>query len=95
MKKKLQKLFYVALLGLATFSTFSCNNDDEGTTVYMTDENHVALQGEDNMRDLGGYVGTDNKRVLYHKLFRSGELSTLTTADFDGIPMFDTFRGWL
>lgn len=87
MKKNLQKLLYVALLGLATFTTFSCSNDDdkETATPYATDENLVALKGEDNMRDLGGYVGSNNKRILYDKLFRSGDLSALTTADVEHI----------
>ena len=80
MKKNLQNFFYAALLVLATFSTFSCSND-ERVDSYMMDENHIELQGEDNMRDLGGYVGAENKRVLYHKLFRSGDLSGLTSSD--------------
>lgn len=46
-------------------------------------ENHIALEDEDNMRDLGGFVGQDERRVLYRKLFRSGELSKLTEADKD------------
>ncbi|WP_348797038.1 tyrosine-protein phosphatase [Flavobacterium adhaerens] len=79
MKKKLPNLFCVALLGLATFSC----SDDQETATYITDENHVELVGEDNMRDLGGFVGADNKRVLYRKLFRSGEISALTTADLE------------
>lgn len=37
------------------------------------------------MRDLGGFVGQDNKRVLYRKLFRSEELSRLTEADKDSL----------
>ena len=45
--------------------------------------NHIILQGEDNMRDLGGFIGKDGKRVLYRKLFRSGELSKLSDSDKD------------
>jgi protein-tyrosine phosphatase len=81
MKKYFKDLMYVALLGLATITT-SCSDDDtKNTAPYATDENHVTLTGEDNMRDLGGYTGKNGKRVLFHKLFRSGELSTLTDAD--------------
>lgn len=85
MKKHLHSLLYVAFLGLAALTT-SCSDDDSKTAApYEIDENHVALKGEDNMRDLGGYVGQDGKRVLYHKLFRAGELSTLTDADLEHI----------
>lgn len=41
----------------------------------------IALAGEDNLRDLGGYVGADGRRILSSRLFRSGELSALTEAD--------------
>ncbi|WP_281321946.1 tyrosine-protein phosphatase [Flavobacterium aestivum] len=94
MKKNLQKLFYVALLGFATFSNSSCSNNDEETVTvpYATDENLVALKGEDNMRDLGGYVGADSKRILYHKLFRSGELSTLTAADLEHLTSKEIYQ---
>lgn len=34
------------------------------SSVVYTDEHHIELIGEDNFRDLGGYVGADNKRVL-------------------------------
>ncbi|MFZ5839792.1 MAG: tyrosine-protein phosphatase, partial [Pseudomonadota bacterium] len=51
------------------------------SSVVYTDEHHIELIGEDNFRDLGGYVGADNKRVLEGKLFRSGELSGLTEGD--------------
>lgn len=85
MKKHLHSLLYVAFLGLAAL-TASCSDDDsKNAAPYEIDENHVALKGEDNMRDLGGYVGQDGKRVLYHKLFRAGELSTLTDADLEHI----------
>jgi protein-tyrosine phosphatase len=48
---------------------------------FVPGDNHIALTGQPNMRDLGGFVGTGGKRVLFHKLFRSGDLSKLTAAD--------------
>jgi protein-tyrosine phosphatase len=81
MKKHLNNLLYAAFFGIAALTT-SCSDDDTKTAApYATDENHVVLAGEDNMRDLGGYAGKGGKRVVYHKLFRSGELSTLTDSD--------------
>ncbi|MHA3786860.1 tyrosine-protein phosphatase [Flavobacterium hauense] len=85
MKKHLTNLMYVAFLGLATLTTSCSDDDSKNAAPYEIDENHVVLTGEDNMRDLGGYVGQDGKRVLYHKLFRSGELSALTATDLEHI----------
>jgi protein-tyrosine phosphatase len=71
-----------ALVGLLATSFVSCNNDDDNTVEkYQVYEKHVQLEGEDNMRDMGGYIGQDGKRVVFRKLFRSGELSALTAND--------------
>jgi protein-tyrosine phosphatase len=85
MKRHFNNLMYAAFLGLAALTTSCSDDDSKSAAPYEIDENHVALTGEDNMRDLGGYVGQDGKRVLYHKLFRSGELSTLTATDLEHI----------
>jgi protein-tyrosine phosphatase len=42
----------------------------------------IALQGQRNFRDLGGYQTTDGRRVRMGVIFRSGELSHLTAADY-------------
>lgn len=76
---------YVAFIGLTALTTSCSDDDNKSAAPYEIDENHVILEGEDNMRDLGGYTGGDGKRVLYNKLFRSGELSTLTPADLEHI----------
>ena len=82
MKKELKNVFALVLVGVSTL-VVSCSSDDatDGSDAYVIAENHVVLKGEDNMRDLGGYVGFNGKRVLYNKLYRSGELSALTTTD--------------
>jgi protein-tyrosine phosphatase len=89
MKNQLPSLFYVATLAIAAFTVSCSSNDDTPTTTdsnteaYKVSSRQVGVTGEDNMRDLGGFVGENNKRVLYRKLYRSGELSTLTAADKD------------
>ena len=45
------------------------------------DNRFIKLEGACNFRDIGGYVTKDNKRVKYHKLYRSDELSKLTAMD--------------
>lgn len=72
-------LFVMALL-----TCFSCNSTkNEQQEAYKVYENHIALSGEENLRDLGGFIGYEGKRVLYRKLFRSGNLAHLTDADRD------------
>lgn len=77
-----RKLNLIVVLAAAAFNFSSCSKDDDGSKEeYQVYDSHIALEGEDNMRDLGGYKGESNKRVLYRKLFRSGELSGLTALD--------------
>ncbi|MFZ1862762.1 MAG: tyrosine-protein phosphatase [Polyangiales bacterium] len=42
---------------------------------------HVALEGQPNFRDLGGYQAADGRRVRWGAIYRSGELSQLTKED--------------
>lgn len=41
----------------------------------------LPLAGATNFRDLGGYAGTDGRRVRWRRLFRSDHLAELTAAD--------------
>jgi protein-tyrosine phosphatase len=45
----------------------------------------IPLQGGRNFRDLGGYLTSDGRRVKWRKLFRSGSMAGLTTADYDSL----------
>ena len=47
--------------------------------------NYIQLEGEENMRDLGGLSGHEGRRLLYRKLFRSGALNKLSSADKDSL----------
>lgn len=77
----MKKQFVLPLILLIIFST-SCNKESD-TQPYATYETQIMVAGAPNMRDLGGFYDTNGKRVLYHKLFRSGDLSKLTTSDLD------------
>ena len=44
---------------------------------------NLNLAGAANFRDLGGYHGTDGRRVRWRRLFRSNHLGDLTAADID------------
>ena len=45
----------------------------------------VALVGESNFRDLGGYATADGRTTKWGQIYRSGKLSDLTTADYETI----------
>jgi protein-tyrosine phosphatase len=44
-------------------------------------ERHIALDGQSNFRDVGGYQTTDGRRVKWGEVYRSGELHKLSGAD--------------
>ena len=55
------------------------STDSADTTVAHT--RHIALDGQTNFRDLGGYATTDGHTVKWGEVYRSGELHALSEAD--------------
>jgi protein-tyrosine phosphatase len=51
-----------------------------GTMVTVA-ERRIALEGQPNFRDLGGYAAADGRTVKWGQIYRSGELGKLTDAD--------------
>lgn len=47
------------------------------------DERRIPLQGQDNFRDLGGYVSDDGRRLKTGVFYRSGALHALTDSDLE------------
>ena len=45
-------------------------------------ERRIALEGDPNFRDLGGYETVDGRRVRWGQIYRSGSLDELTDADY-------------
>jgi protein-tyrosine phosphatase len=52
------------------------------------DARHIALLGAPNFRDVGGYKTTDGRTVAWGLLYRSGDLSGLTDADYEQLAKF-------
>jgi protein-tyrosine phosphatase len=42
---------------------------------------HLGLDGAENFRDIGGYETSDGRRVAWGRVYRSGHLGRLTSAD--------------
>jgi protein-tyrosine phosphatase len=51
----------------------------------MAGQRVIALEGQSNFRDLGGYSTADGHHVKWGRIFRSGELSHLSAADYQRI----------
>lgn len=47
----------------------------------VTQTRHIALQGQSNFRDIGGYKTIDGRTVKWGQVYRSGELPRLTDED--------------
>ena len=54
-----------------------------------TPERHVALDGQPNFRDLGGYETTDGRMVKWGEVYRSGELPRLSDEDVAKLDALD------
>jgi len=52
-------------------------------------ERRIALDGEPNFRDLGGYETADGRVVKWGRIYRSGELAKLTDADLATVEGLD------
>ena len=64
----------IGLLGCAAV-------EPEPAEVPTPPERDIALEGQPNFRDLGGYATADGRTVRWGQVYRSGELPELTDAD--------------
>ena len=55
--------------------------NSDPTDVSIVSETGIAIKGQPNFADLGGIVTADGRSVKWGKIYRSGELSTLTDDD--------------
>lgn len=63
-------------------SQSTLNSSAEANQALSSYRRLVPLQGGSNFRDLGGYPTKDGKHVKRGLLFRSGAMTSLTTADY-------------
>lgn len=62
-------------------SDFGCFAQEESKGGKVDHQRHIALEGQPNFRDLGGYQTKDGRMVKSGIIFRSGELPKLTDQD--------------
>ena len=71
------------VLVLAGLTGCNTANDYRSLSSPAIAERHVALEGQPNFRDLGGYKTADGRHVKWGLLYRSGALNKLTDADLE------------
>jgi len=81
----LRKISFIAILGTLTLG---CGQEATETGQGIAHpppvpERHIALDGQPNFRDLGGYETTDGRTVIWGQVYRSGEFPHLTDADVE------------
>ncbi len=91
---------HVALVCFALALSGCASHKDIETTAHATPqqksaasvdhERLIPLEGVQNFRDLGGYVGANGRTVRWGLLYRSAAMNALTPADFnylEGLPL--------
>jgi protein-tyrosine phosphatase len=70
---------------------------DDGSSPRMVAERLIAMEGAHNLRDLGGFVTADDRRVRWGRLYRSDHLAKISDRDLEllgdlGIRLVCDFR---
>ena len=91
MKAYPARLFAGLFLSFALVGCSERADQSAGTAVPETQqpERHIALQGQPNFRDIGGYKTQDGRSVKWGEVYRSGELPRLTDADVEQLASLD------
>jgi protein-tyrosine phosphatase len=82
MKPLLWLCLSVALSSTVRAASDGAADEASGTRV-------ITLQGAPNFRDIGGYATVNGHHVRWGEVYRSNELSKLTTADADKVAALD------
>lgn len=72
-----------ALAAAAPAGVVSLRAQAGAATAATAGQRRIALEGAPNFRDLGGYATADGRHVRWGRIYRSGELSRLTAADYE------------
>ncbi len=78
------RVFCLTAVILALCTLSACEEAGDGTgsaTTAMPHSRQVALDGQSNFRDIGGYKTSDGRVVKWGEVYRSGELHKLSDDD--------------
>jgi protein-tyrosine phosphatase len=73
--------WFVATIVLLTLLTGCEQPKDKSLESNASHVRHIALQGQSNFRDIGGYKTIDGRTVKWGQVYRSGELPRLKDED--------------
>jgi len=72
------------VVALSTMTACQSAGDEvEKSEISSPPSRHVALDGQTNFRDVGGYQTTDGRTVKWAQVYRSGELHKLSDEDLE------------
>lgn len=74
---------WILSVSLLSAQAFSLTDNAPSTSSTPLPQRHVALDGIQNLRDLGGYQTEDGRKVRWHVLYRSSDLTDMSVADRD------------
>lgn len=78
---RFKSYWIVATIGLLAFLVGCRHSMEKSVETNVTQTRHIALQGQSNFRDIGGYKTIDGHNVKWGQVYRSGELPRLTDED--------------
>ena len=73
---------FILTLAASLLAALSAHAQTAATAPATGGQRRISLDGAQNLRDLGGYATADGRHVRWKKIYRSGELSRLTEADY-------------
>lgn len=79
---------HIAICAISSLLLVACQDREDSPLEKSAGEaaspdRHIALEGESNFRDLGGYQTADGRSVKWGQVYRSGKLSKLSDADLE------------
>jgi protein-tyrosine phosphatase len=73
----------VLVWGCGARNAPSSDDGSAAAEVAPARDRHVALEGQPNFRDVGGYETADGRKMKWGEIYRSGQMPDLTDADVE------------
>ena len=86
---RFRNCWIVATIGIIVLFTGCRYSTEKSVHSNVPHTRHIALQGQSNFRDIGGYKTIDGHTVKWGQVYRSGELPRLTDEDVASLQKLD------